>query len=61
MCRFQRQLLDGLVHVPLFARKPLAEVAFVSAPAVFYPSTSTTPRSGRAPPSGSAWLGGGVI
>jgi hypothetical protein len=50
MCQFQRQLFDGLVHAPLFARTPSVEIAFVSTLTVFYPSTSTTPRSGRAPP-----------
>ncbi|HVS81121.1 MAG TPA: hypothetical protein VHE60_05255 [Pyrinomonadaceae bacterium] len=50
MCQFQQQLFGGLVHAPLFARTPLAEIAFVSTLTVFYPSTSTTPRSGRAPP-----------
>jgi hypothetical protein len=50
MCQFQQQLFGGLVHAPLFARTPLVEIAFVSTLTVFYPSTSTTPRSGRAPP-----------
>jgi hypothetical protein len=50
MCQFQQQLFGGLVHAPMFARTPLARIAFVSTLTVFYPSTSTTPRSGRAPP-----------
>jgi hypothetical protein len=50
MCQFQQQLFNGLVHAPLFARTTLAEIAFVSTLTVLYPSTSTTPRSGRAPP-----------
>jgi len=50
MCQFQQQLFDGLVHAPLFARTPLAEIAFVSPLTVFHSSTSITPRSGRAPP-----------
>jgi len=54
MCQFQQQLFDGLVHAPLFARTPLAEIAFVSTLTVFYPSTTTTPTSGRAPPLGQA-------
>jgi hypothetical protein len=54
MCQFQQQLFDGLVHAPLFARTPLAQIAFVSTPRVFYPSTTTTPTSGRAPPLGLA-------
>jgi hypothetical protein len=54
MCQFQQQLFNGLVHAPLFARTPLAEIAFVSTLTVFYPPTSTTPPSGRAPPLGRA-------
>jgi hypothetical protein len=50
MCQFQQQLFGGLVLAPLFARTPSAEIAFVSTLTVLYPSTSTTPRSGRAPP-----------
>jgi len=50
MCQFQQQLFNGIVHAPLFARTPLVEIAFVVTLTVFYPSTSTTPRSGRAPP-----------
>jgi len=50
MCQLQQQLFGGLVHAPMFARIPLTEVAFVSTPTLFHPSTSTTPRSGRAPP-----------
>jgi hypothetical protein len=50
MCQFQQQLFGGLVQAPLFARTPSAEIAFVSTLTVFYPSPSTTPRSGRAPP-----------
>ena len=49
-CQFQQQLFDGLVHAPLFARTSLEEIAFVSTLTVFHPSTSITPRSGRAPP-----------
>jgi len=54
MCQFQRQLFGGLVHAPLFALTPLAEITFVSTLTVFYPSPSTTPRSGRAPPPDQA-------
>jgi hypothetical protein len=54
MCQFQQQLFYGLIHAPLFARMPLAEIAFVSTLTVFYPSTSTTPTLGRAPPLGLA-------
>jgi hypothetical protein len=50
MCQFQQQLFGGLVHAPLFALTPSTQIAFVSTLTVFYPSTSTTPRSGRAPP-----------
>jgi hypothetical protein len=50
MCQFQQQLFGGLVQAPLFARTPLVEIASVSILTVSYPSTSTTPRSGRAPP-----------
>jgi len=50
MCQFQQQLFDGLVNAPLLERTPLAEIAFVSTLTVFHSSTSTTPRSGRAPP-----------
>jgi len=50
ICQFQEQLFEGLVHAPLFTRTPLAELAFVFTPTVFYPSTSTTSPSGRAPP-----------
>ncbi len=50
MCQFQQQLFGGLVHAPQFALTPSTQIAFVSTLAVFYPSTSTTPRSGRAPP-----------
>jgi hypothetical protein len=50
MCQFQQQLFGGLVHAPSFARMPLTETAFVSTLTVLYFSTSTTPRSGRAPP-----------
>ena len=54
MCEFQQQLFDGLVNAPLFERTPLAEIAFVSTLTLFHSSTSTTPRSGRAPPLVSA-------
>jgi hypothetical protein len=50
MCQFQQQLFGGLVQAPLFARTPLVETAFVSTLTVLYPSTSTPPRLGRAPP-----------
>jgi hypothetical protein len=50
MCQFQQQLFGGLVHAPLFARTSLAEFPFVPELTVFYPSTSTTPPSGRGPP-----------
>ena len=50
MCQFQRQLFDGFVQATLFARISLSEIAFVSTRIVAYPSTSITPRSGRAPP-----------
>ena len=50
MCQFQQQLFGGLIHAPLFARMPLAEIAFVSTLTVFHSSTSATPPSGRAPP-----------
>jgi hypothetical protein len=49
-CQFQQQLFGGLIHAPLFARTSLEETAFVSTLTVFHPSTSITPRSGRAPP-----------
>ncbi|MGH9929059.1 MAG: DUF2946 family protein [Pyrinomonadaceae bacterium] len=52
MCRFQQQLFNGLVNVPVFAPAPLVQIASVSAPTVVYPSTSTTRPSGRAPPLG---------
>jgi hypothetical protein len=52
MCQFQQQLFGSLVQALLFARTPLVEIAFVSTQTVSYPSTSTTPRSGRAPPLG---------
>jgi hypothetical protein len=50
MCQFQRQLFDGLVQAPMFARTSLAETAFVSTLTVFHSSTSIIPSSGRAPP-----------
>jgi hypothetical protein len=50
MCQFQRQLFDAFVPATLFARISLSEIAFVSTLTVAYPSTSITPRSGRAPP-----------
>jgi hypothetical protein len=50
ICQLQRQLFNGLVHAPMFARTPLAEIAFVSALTVFHPSTLATPTTGRAPP-----------
>jgi hypothetical protein len=50
MCQFQRQLFDGFVQATLFARISLSEIAFVPTLTLAYPSTSITPRSGRAPP-----------
>jgi hypothetical protein len=50
MCQFQQQLFGGLVPAPLFALTPSTQIALVSTLTFFYPSTSTTPRSGRAPP-----------
>gem|GEM_PF-1217516 len=50
ICQLQRQLFNGLVHAPVFARAPLTEIAFVFTLSVFHPSTPTTPTSGRAPP-----------
>jgi len=52
MCQFQQQLFNGLVHAPLFALTPSAQIAFVSAPIVIYSSTSTTAPLARAPPLG---------
>jgi len=53
MCQFQQQLFNGLVHTPLFALTPSAQIASDFAPAVVYLSISTTPRRGRAPPAAS--------
>jgi hypothetical protein len=50
MCQFQQQLFNGLVHAPLFAITPSAQIASVDTPTVVFPSISTTPRRGRAPP-----------
>jgi hypothetical protein len=50
MCQFQQQLFNGLVHAPSFALTPSAQIASVDPLAVVYPSISTTPRRGRAPP-----------
>lgn len=50
MCQFQQQLFHGIVQAPIFARIPHSEITFVSTHTVFYPSTSTTPQTGRAPP-----------
>jgi len=50
MCQFQQHLFNGLAHAPLFALAPLAQIASVNTPAVVYPSISTRPRRGRAPP-----------
>jgi len=58
MCQFQQQLVNGLVHTPLFALTPSSHVASVSTPIAAYPSTSITRPSGRAPPLGWGWLGG---
>ena len=52
MCAFQQQLFNGLVHAPLFALAPLAQIAFVDTPSLDFPSTSVTRPSGRAPPLG---------
>ncbi len=52
MCAFQQQLFNGLVHAPLFAPAPLAQIASVNTPTVILPSTSITRPSGRAPPLG---------
>jgi hypothetical protein len=53
MCQFQQQLFNGLVHAPLFATTPSAQIASVDTPAVVFPSISTTPRRDRAPPLAS--------
>jgi len=52
MCAFQQQLFNGFVHAPLFAPVPLAQIAFVDAPSLDFPSTLITRPSGRAPPLG---------
>ena len=52
MCQFQQQLFNGLVHAPLFALTPSAQIASVSEPTVVYLSTSITRPTGRAPPLG---------
>jgi hypothetical protein len=53
MCQFQQQLFNGLAHAPSFALTPSAQIASVDPLAVVYPSISTTPRRGRAPPLAS--------
>jgi hypothetical protein len=53
MCQFQQQLFNGLVHAPLFATTPSAQIASVDTPAVVFPLISTRPRRGRAPPLAS--------
>jgi hypothetical protein len=53
MCQFQQQLFNGLFHAPLFALMPSAQIASADTPTVVYPSISTAPRRGRAPPSAS--------
>jgi hypothetical protein len=50
VCQFQQQLFNGVIHVPLFALAPSAEIVFVSTPAVFHASTSPSTPSGRGPP-----------
>src|SRR5829696_9021713 len=52
MCAFQQQLFNGLVHRPLLAPAPLAQIASVDSPTLTFPSTSMTRPSGRAPPLG---------
>ena len=52
MCAFQQQLFNGLVHAPLFALAPVAQIAAVDTPTVVPLSTSITRPSGRAPPLG---------
>jgi hypothetical protein len=61
MCQFQRQLFDGLVHAPLFARTALVEIAFVSTLTVFHTSTSTTPAIGSRAAARLSHLGVGLI
>ena len=53
ICQLQQQLFNGLVHAPLFASTPSAQIARVDTPTVIYPLISTTPRRGRAPPPAS--------
>lgn len=53
-CQFQRQLVDGLVHATLFVGIPVIEYRVDPSLTISYRSTSTTPRSGRAPPFGRA-------
>ena len=50
MCQFQQQLFNGLVHAPSCALTPSAQIASVDPLAVVFPSISTRPRRGRAPP-----------
>ena len=51
VCAFQQQLFNGLVHAPLFAITPLAQIASINTPTVTLLATSITQPSGRAPPS----------
>src|SRR5437867_409891 len=52
MCQFQQQLFNGLVHSPLSALSPSAQMAFAFTPIAFCPSTSSAPQSNRGPPLG---------
>jgi hypothetical protein len=52
MCAFQQQLFNALVHAPLFALAPLAQIASLDTPTVTFHSASITRPSGRAPPLG---------
>ena len=53
LCEFQQQLLNGLVHAPVYALIPSAQVAFLSTLTTFSSSVSTKPTSDRGPPLGS--------
>src|SRR5215212_6474024 len=50
VCRFQQQLFNGLVEVPLSALSPSTKFAFFATPSNVYHATSTMRPSGRAPP-----------
>ena len=55
ICVLHRQFSTSTIHAPLFIAGPSTQIAFVSAPTVFYYSGLTTSRpiarlSGRAPP-----------